>query len=67
MKSFDIVDLIDKNPINRLSKSYNSKFIEKIKENFTENEQQLYLVNFYCYLKYDSEIDFVIYLNKVWK
>ena len=44
-----------------------SKLIEKVKNNFTNYEQQLFLSSFYCYLKYDSKNDFVIDLDNVWK
>ena len=36
MASLDIVELIENNPITRLSGTYNSKLLNKIKENFTE-------------------------------
>ena len=65
--SFDIVNLIESNPITKLNGDYQSKLIEKIKNNFTNYEQQLFLSSFYCYLKYDSKNDFVIDLDNVWK
>jgi len=65
--SVDIVNLIESNPITTLSGNYQSKLIEKIKINFTNYEQQLFLSSFYCYLKYDSKNDFVIDLDNVWK
>ena len=49
MNNLDIVSLIEKNPITRLSKTYQNDFINKIKQNFTEGEQQLFVANFYCY------------------
>lgn len=67
MDSLDIIKLIEKNPLTRLSKEYNSKFIVKIKDNFTESQQQLFVASFYCYLNYDSKNDFVIDLDDVWK
>lgn len=63
----DIVALIEKNPLTRFSKDYNSKFIEKIQSNFTELQQQLFVSSFYCYLNYDSKTDFVIDLDDIWK
>ena len=65
--SIDIVNLIESNPITKLSGDYHSKLIEKIKNTFTNYEQQLFLSSFYCYLKYDSKNDFVIDLDNVWK
>ena len=65
--SVDIVNLIESNPITKFSGDYQSKLVEKVKNNFTNYEQQLFLSSFYCYLKYDSENDFVIDLDNVWK
>jgi hypothetical protein len=65
--SLDIVNLIESNPITKLNGDYQSKLIEKVKNNFTNYEQQLFLSSFYCYLKYDSKNDFVIDLDNVWK
>ena len=65
--SVDIVNLIESNPITKFSGDYHSKLVEKVKNNFTNYEQQLFLSSFYCYLKYDSKNDFVIDLDNVWK
>jgi hypothetical protein len=65
--SVDIVNLIESNPITKFSGNYQSKLVEKVKNNFTNYEQQLFLSSFYCYLKYDSKNDFVIDLDNVWK
>jgi len=65
--SVDIVNLIESNPITKLNGDYQSKLIEKVKNNFTNYEQQLFLSSFYCYLKYDSKNDFVIDLDNIWK
>ena len=65
--SIDIVNLIESNPITKLTGNYQSKLVEKIKNTFTEYEQQIFLSSFYCYLKYDSKNDFVIDLDNVWK
>lgn len=67
MTSLDIVELIEKNPITRLSSSYNNKLITKIKENFTDFEQQLFISSFYCYLNCDQKNDYIIDLDNVWK
>ena len=63
----NIIELIEKNPIARLSKTYNNRLLNKLKETFTEFEQQLFVGSFYCYLKYDKNIDFVIDLDDAWK
>ena len=67
MQSLDIVNLIECNPITKLTNDYNNKLLQKIKENFTETEQQLFVSSFYCYLNYNSTTDFVIDLDNVWK
>ncbi len=65
--SVDIVNLIESNPITKFSGDYQSKLVEKVKQNFTNYEQQMFLSSFYCYLKHDSKKDFVIDLDNVWK
>jgi hypothetical protein len=67
MQELNIVELIEKNPISKLSNVYNNKLINKIKENFTSFEQQLFVSSFYCYLNYDKNIDFVVDLDSIWK
>ena len=67
MQELNIVELIEKNPISKLSQAYNNKLINKIKDNFTGFEQQLFVSSFYCYLNYDKNIDFVIDLDDIWK
>jgi hypothetical protein len=65
--SIDIVNLIESNPITKLSGNYQSKLVQKVQNTFTNYEQQLFLSSFYCYLKYDNQNDFVIDLDNVWK
>jgi hypothetical protein len=65
--SVDIVNLIESNPITKFNGNYQSKLIEKVRNNFTSYEQQLFLSSFYCFLKYDNKIDFVIDLDNIWK
>jgi hypothetical protein len=66
-QKLDIVELIELNPITKLSKNYQGKFIKKIQENFTESQQQLFIASFYCYLNYNTKTDFVIELGDIWK
>ena len=63
----NIVELIENNPIIKLSSDYNIKFLTKIKEQFTDFEQKLFLSSFYSYLNYHPTNDFVIDLDNVWK
>ena len=64
-KSLNIVELIEKNPITRLSNTYQNKLLTKIKERFTDDEQQIFVASFYCYLNYHDE--FIIDLDNIWK
>ena len=41
--------------------------LNKIKDTFTEFEQQMFVSSFYCYLNYDKTLDFVIDFDDVWK
>jgi len=66
-QQLNIVQLIENNPITKLSSTYNNKLLNKIKANFTGFEQQLFVSSFYCFLNYDKNIDFVIDLDNVWK
>jgi hypothetical protein len=65
--SFNIVEFIENNPVTKLSSNYHSKLLTKIKEKFTNEQQQMFVASFYCYLNYDSYNDFVIDLDDVWK
>jgi hypothetical protein len=67
MQELNIVELIENNPISKLSQTYNSKLISKIQEIFTGFEQQLFVSSFYCYLNYNKNTDFVVDLDNVWK
>ena len=59
MVQLNIVELIENNPITKLSNDYNIKLLKKIKDIFTEFEQQLFLASFYCYLNYHPINDFI--------
>ena len=63
----DIIELIEKNPITKLSNTFNNRLLLKIKENFNEEEQKIFITSFYCYLNYDQKNDFVIDLDNIWK
>ena len=66
-EQLDIVKLIENNPITKLSNDYNVKLLTKIKDNFTDFEQNLFLSSFYCYLNYHPVNDFIVNLDNVWK
>ena len=65
-QTFDIVQLIEQNPINTLSKTYQSKLLNKIKEKMHTNEQQIFVTSFYSYLNFSKD-DFVVDLDDVWQ
>ena len=65
--TLNIVELIEKNPITRLSQKYNNLLLAKLQETFNTFEQQLFVASFYCYLNYDKNTDFVVDLDDVWK
>lgn len=62
----NIVNLIENNTVLKLSPDYNNRFINKVKETFTEMQQQLFVSSFYCYLNYHQTNDFVIDLDNIW-
>ena len=67
MSELNIVELIENHPISKLTNTYNVKLLDKIKEAFSDAEQQLFIGSFYCYLNYDTKKDFVVDLDNVWK
>ena len=66
-ESLNIAQLIEKNPITRLSKDYQSKLVTKIQNNFTNIQQQMFAASFFLYLNYDCKKDFIIDFDNVWK
>ena len=65
--TLDIVKLIESNPLNVLSSKFQTKLLTKVKESFTNDQQQLFISSFYCYLNHNSKTDFIISLDSVWK
>jgi phage anti-repressor protein len=66
MEELDIVNFLEKTPIDILSPKYNDKLIDKIKKNFTNEQQKLFILSFYTYLNYDAN-EYVINLDNIWK
>lgn len=62
----NIVNLIENNPITKLSGNYQSKLLNKIREKFNTHDQQLFVASFYCYLNVSKD-DYVIELDNIWK
>jgi phage anti-repressor protein len=67
METLNIVNLIERNPLTKISKDYQNKLVNKLQEHFTNDQQQLFIASFYCYLNYNPVQDFVINLDDVWK
>jgi len=67
MTSLNIVELITNNPITKLSETYNNNLLNKVKENFSETEQQLFIASFYSYLNYHKTDDYVVDLDNIWQ
>ena len=67
MSNLNIVELIEQNPISKLSNTYNNKLLSKIKEIFTNSQQQLFISSFYCYLNFSQTTEFIIDLDNIWK
>ena len=65
--SVDIVNLIENNPLTKLTGNYKSSMVDKMKINFNSCEQQMFVSSFYCYLNYDDKLDFVIDLDNIWQ
>ena len=65
MNTINIIDLIENNLNTGLSQKYNSKFINNIKEKFTELQQKLFIAFYYVRIN-TNENDFIIDLDDVW-
>jgi hypothetical protein len=63
----DIVSMITTNPIIKLDDTYKSKLVSKIKENFTPEQQKMYLTSLYCTINYSQTKDFIINFDDVWR
>jgi hypothetical protein len=60
----DIKTLIQTSTIDIYDKT---KLVEKLKDNFSEDEQRLYVCNLFLFLHYHPINDFVVNLENVWK
>ena len=63
----DIVALVKTSKISSLDDEYQVKLVHKIQETFTEPEQQLFVGSFIGFLNHDTEKDFIIDLDTIWK
>lgn len=60
----NFMELINRD--NNMTLEYKNKFMDKLKEEFTEEEQNLYVANLYIYLHFDDN-DYPINLENVYK
>jgi hypothetical protein len=67
MTTLNIVELIENTPITKLTNTYQNKLLSKLKNYFSNNEQQLFVTSFYVYLNYDQNTDFIIDLDRIWQ
>ena len=66
VQSVDIIQLLENAPLTRLSDTCQHRLMTKMRETFTDKEQQMFLMSFYTYLNYDKH-EFVVNLDKVWE
>ena len=64
MANLDIVKIINNTT---LSEKFNTKMLDKVKKTFTNDQQQLFISSFYCYINHNSKTEFVITLESIWK
>jgi len=64
MEVFNIANIINLKQTLKITDE--NKLLNKIKSNFTEEEQKLYITSFYSYINYDEYKDFVVSLDDIW-
>jgi len=67
MTTLDIISLIDQNPITKLTDTYNNKLLTKIRDNFTEFEQQLFLTTSYAAINCINKNECIINVDTIWE
>jgi len=65
--SFNFVTLVENDPMSRLVANNNSRLLQKLRETFTEFQQQLYAAFQHCHDNYDLTNDYIIDLDHVWE
>lgn len=66
MEKLNIIKFLEQTPINTLSNKYNNILIDKIKKNFTDEQQKIFILSFYTYLNYNKN-DYIVNLDDIWK
>jgi phage anti-repressor protein len=64
-KEIDFTKLVSNSNPNE-SLKFKSLMVDELKEHFTEQEQKIFIANFYMYLNYSSD-EYPINLEDVWK
>jgi very-short-patch-repair endonuclease len=66
--SFNFVTLVESDPMSRLvANNNNNRLLQKLRETFTEFQQQLYAAFQHCHDNYDLTNDYIIDLDHVWE
>lgn len=66
MEPVDIIKIIKNNSVEILYQKNDIKLLEKIKEKFTDFQQKLFLLTYYCRLNFHPIDDYVIDLDNIW-
>ena len=66
MKSIDLIELIENNPI-KLNGVYDNEILNVIQTEFNKSQQEMYIAFSYCQFNYDKENDYIIDINNIWK
>lgn len=66
IKTLDIVNMMETQPIIKLTDDYKPLLIQKIAKNFNKRQQQMYITNFSSYVNYHPVNDFVVDFDTVW-
>jgi hypothetical protein len=66
MENLNIIEIIKQNPLKQLTSNNQNKFITKIINDFSTEEQQIFIINFYGFLHYKNS-DYIINLDNIWK
>lgn len=64
-ETLDIISIINDTPITIVSNK--DKLLNKLQSQFSDDEQRLFLANFYCYQKFRKPNEFVINLNEIYE
>jgi very-short-patch-repair endonuclease len=65
--SFNFVTLFESDPMRHLAANNNGQLLQRIRETFTEFQQQLYAAFQHCHDNYSLTDDYIIDLDHVWK